>query len=108
MTVSQKPEVTKWMTQMVAQNDVEGFRYSCQALWGYDLRPKMGGVNQDEVEGLFVVGDQDGKGALVKAMDGFRGLLGEKGAELKVVDKAGHLPMCESPEGFWGVVRDFI
>lgn len=106
-TVENKQDTVKWMTEMVAGNDVEGFRYSCQALWRYDLKEQM--KNVKEVEGLFVVGDGDGKGALVKAMDGFKGLLGEKGAaELKVVKDAGHLPMCESPEGFWEAVRGFI
>ncbi|KAJ4413409.1 hypothetical protein N0V85_003567 [Neurospora sp. IMI 360204] len=105
-TMEKKKDVVEWMTEMVGQNDVEGFRWSCQALWGYDLREKMKSVK--EVEGLFVVGDGDGKGALVKAMEGFRGLLGDKGGELRVVKEAGHLPMCESPEGFWEAVRDFI
>ncbi|EAA34170.3 alpha/beta-hydrolase [Neurospora crassa] len=105
-TMEKKKEVVQWMTEMVAGNSVEGFRWSCQALWGYDLREKMREVKG--VEGLFVVGEGDGKGALVKAMEGFRGLLGEKGAELKVVKEAGHLPMCECPEGFWEVVKDFI
>jgi pimeloyl-ACP methyl ester carboxylesterase len=55
-----------------------------------------------------VVGDGDGKGALVKAMDGFKGDLGPKGCELKVVPTAGHLPMCESPEEFWEAVGRFL
>ncbi|KAK3950848.1 Alpha/Beta hydrolase protein [Pseudoneurospora amorphoporcata] len=105
-TMTKKPDTAKWMTEMVADNNVEGFRYSCQALWAYNLKEQMKQVK--EVEGLFVVGDQDGKGALVKAMDGFKGLLGEKGGELRVVEEAGHLPMSESPQGFWEAVRDFI
>ena len=51
-----------------------------------------------------VAGEGDGKGALVKAMDGFRGGLGPDGTELAVVPDAGHLPMCENPQGFWEVV----
>jgi pimeloyl-ACP methyl ester carboxylesterase len=57
---------------------------------------------------LFVVGEGDGKGALVKAMDGFKGLLGPKGAELKVVPLAGHLPMAESPREFWDAIAGFL
>jgi len=104
-TMSDRKPVAEWMTQMVAENSVQGFRWSCQALWGYDMREEMKGC---AVKGLFVVGDGDGKGALVKAMDGFKGSLGREGAELKVVERAGHLPMCENPEGFWEAVRDFL
>lgn len=103
-TVSKKPEVTEWMTRMVATNHIEGFRYGCQALWDYDLKPEMGGC---KVPGLLVVGEADGKGALVKAMDGFSGLLAN-GQGLKIVPDAGHLPMSENPEGYWEAVKDFL
>lgn len=104
-TMENKASTVQWMTDMVATNDVEGFKHSCTALWDYDLKPKMGGCR---VPALLVVGEGDGKGALVKAMDGFKGLLGEKGAELKIVPNAGHLPMCEEPQGFYEAVREFI
>lgn len=97
-------KVSEWMKRMVAENHVEGFRYGCQALWDYDLKPAMGGC---AVPGLFVVGEADGKGALVKAMEGFAGLL-KGGSGLKIVPRAGHLPMVENPEGFWEAVREFI
>ncbi|KAI5458154.1 Alpha/Beta hydrolase protein [Mariannaea sp. PMI_226] len=98
-------ETVQWMTEMVAANSVEGFKYSNTALWDYDLKPRM---NAATVPGLMVVGDGDANGALVKAMDGFRGLLGTSGAELKIVPATGHLPMCEDPKAFWEAVRDFI
>ncbi|KAF9874429.1 hypothetical protein CkaCkLH20_07992 [Colletotrichum karsti] len=101
----EKEDVVKSMTQMVAANDVTGFEYSCQALWDYDLKPALGSCR---VPGLLVVGDGDGKGALVKAMDGFKGLVGEKGVELKIVPNAGHLPMWESPAAFWEAIQDFV
>jgi pimeloyl-ACP methyl ester carboxylesterase len=101
----EKPEVVQWMTEMVGTNDVQGFAHGCTALWDYDLKPSLGGCR---VPGLLVVGEGDGKGALVKAMDGFKSLIGEQGAELRIVPDAGHLPMCESPQGFWEAVRDFI
>ncbi|KAK1761554.1 Alpha/Beta hydrolase protein [Echria macrotheca] len=104
-TMTDKKDVAEWMTGMVGENSVQGFRWSCQALWGYDMKEEMKACM---VPGLFVVGDQDGKGALVKAMDGFKGLLGGKGGELKVVLGAGHLPMCEAPEGFWGAIEGFL
>ncbi|KAK4096156.1 alpha/beta-hydrolase [Parathielavia hyrcaniae] len=104
-TMAEKKEVAVWMTDMVATNSVRGFRYSCQALWDYDMRDEMKG---NTVPGLFVVGEGDGRGALVRAMDGFKGLLGPGGAELKVVPLAGHLPMSESPEAFWDAISGFL
>ncbi|KAK7731792.1 hypothetical protein SLS53_008613 [Cytospora paraplurivora] len=104
-TVTDKKDVTSWMTQLVAENDVQGFRYGCQALWDYNMRDELKSIS---VPGLLVVGDSDGKGALVKAMDGFKGLIGEKGLDLKIVPEAGHLPMAENPEGFWEAIKEFV
>ncbi|KAI0598681.1 Alpha/Beta hydrolase protein [Biscogniauxia sp. FL1348] len=103
-TMQQRQDTVRWMTEMVGDNDVEGFKYSCQALWDYDMKAEM---KDCKVPGLLVVGEGDGKGALVKAMDGFKGLLGEAGAELVIVPDAGHLPMCENPTGFWEAVERF-
>ncbi|KAF5663500.1 3-oxoadipate enol-lactonase [Fusarium denticulatum] len=102
---STNAETVKWMTEIVVANDVEGFKYSNTALWDYDLKPKMGGC---KVPGLFVVGEEDAKGALVKAMDACKGLLGDNGAELKIVPQTGHLPMAENPQAFWEVVKEFL
>lgn len=104
-TMTAKTNVASWMTEMVADNDVQGFRYGCQALWDYNMREEMKACT---VPGLLVVGDGDGKGALVKAMDGFKAGVGENGLDLKIVPEAGHLPMCESPEAFWDAVKGFI
>ncbi|OAA57830.1 Dimeric alpha-beta barrel [Cordyceps fumosorosea ARSEF 2679] len=98
-------ETAAWMRTVVAGNDVEGFANSCTALWDYDMRAEMRAC---AVPALLVAGEADGGGALVTAMEGFKGLLGEGGAELRVVKGAGHLPMCENPEGFWGAIKDFI
>lgn len=104
-TMSAKAETAGWMTEMVADNDVQGFRYGCQALWSYNMRDEMGACS---VPGLLVVGDGDGKGALVKAMEGFKDGVGAKGVDLKIVPEAGHLPMCESPEAFLDAVKGFL
>lgn len=101
----EKSDVLGWMTDMVAANDVEGFAHSCTALWDYNLKPALG---ECRVPGLFVVGEGDGKGALVKAMDGFRGLIGEAGVEMRIVPEAGHLPMCENPRAFWEAVQSYL
>ncbi|KAK3298115.1 Alpha/Beta hydrolase protein [Chaetomium fimeti] len=104
-TMTEKKDVANWMTDMVATNSVQGFKYSCQALWDYNMRDEMSSI---KVPGLLVVGDGDGKGALVKAMDGFRGSLGPNGADLEVVPRAGHLPMSESPAEFWDTISTFL
>ena len=104
-TMTKKKDIADWMTDMVATNSVQGFRYSCQALWSYNMRDEMRSV---KVPGLLVVGDGDGKGVLVKAMDGFRGSLGSSGADLKVVPQSGHLPMSESPAEFWDAIATFL
>jgi pimeloyl-ACP methyl ester carboxylesterase len=41
-------------------------------------------------------------------MDASKGLLGDKGAELKIVPQTGHLPMSENPQAFWEAIRDFL
>ncbi|KAI0537728.1 Alpha/Beta hydrolase protein [Xylaria digitata] len=99
---TQKKDTVAWIQDMVSANDIEGFRYGCQALWDYDLKAQM---KECVVPGLFVVGDEDAKGALVKAMDGLKGELGQTGADLAIVPGTGHLPMCEDPEGFWKAVE---
>ncbi|KAI3396506.1 hypothetical protein diail_12126 [Diaporthe ilicicola] len=104
-TMTAKTNVASWMTEMVADNDIQGFRYGCQALWDYNMREEMKSCS---VPGLLVVGEGDGKGALVKAMDGFKAAVGKNGLDLKIVPEAGHLPMCESPQAFWEAVKEFL
>lgn len=99
-----KKELAEEMAKMVAANSVEGFRNSCTALWDYDLKPKM---KECSVPGMFVVGQGDAIG-VVEAMEGFRGLLGDKGAVLKVVRDTGHLPMFEDAEAFWAAVKEYL
>ena len=101
----EKEDVVRWMTEIVGTNNVEGFANSCTALWNYDLKPGMGSC---KVPGLLVVGEGDGKGALVKAMNGFKNLVGTSGADLKIVPNAGHLPMCEEPQKYWEAVSHFL
>ncbi|PTB72025.1 alpha/beta-hydrolase [Trichoderma longibrachiatum ATCC 18648] len=101
----ENPDLVRTMTKMVAANDVEGFKHSCTALSDYDMKPDMPAC---PVPGLFVVGDGDAKGALVKAMDGFKGLFGPNGTQLKIVPNTGHLPMFENPQAFWESLRDLV
>ncbi|KAH6666518.1 3-oxoadipate enol-lactonase [Plectosphaerella plurivora] len=101
----EKETVVNLMTDMVAANNVEGFKYGCQALWDYNMTENLGSV---AVPGLLVVGDGDGKGALVKAMEGFKDKVGKDGVELKIVPNTGHLPMWEDAQAFWEAIEAFV
>jgi pimeloyl-ACP methyl ester carboxylesterase len=98
-------ELVQRMTAMIAQNDVEGFKYGCQALWDYDMKPAMGSC---KVPGLLVVGEADAKGVLVKAMEGFKDGIGQSGVDLRIIPGAGHLPMFEQPGKAWGAISTFL
>ncbi|CAK7222106.1 hypothetical protein SBRCBS47491_004757 [Sporothrix bragantina] len=104
-TVETRADATAAMVAQVAANNVEGFRYGCQALWTFNLREAAKGLC---VPGLFVAGEGDGKGALAKAMEGFRATSGDGSIELKIVPQAGHLPMYEQPQSFWENVQHFL
>lgn len=87
----------------VRDNDLAGFAASVQALWAYDYAPLLRGYADAEAgaqgrRGAFLVGAQDG--ALPGTMATMAGQLGPArgGAELTVVQGAGHLPMVERPE----------
>ncbi|EHK16080.1 uncharacterized protein TRIVIDRAFT_39447 [Trichoderma virens Gv29-8] len=101
----EKPEIVSFMTNMVAENDVEGFKHSCTALSDYDMKPDMPACL---VPGVFVVGEGDANGVLVKAMDGFKGLYGPDGTELRIVPNTGHLPMSEDPQAFWEAIQNVV
>lgn len=104
-TTMEKKNPAQEMTDMLAGNNVDGFANSCTALWDYDMKPDMKSCS---VPGLFVVGETDAKGAVVKAMEGFRGLLGQGDAELRIVPSTGHLPMFEDPDAFYDAVKDYL
>ncbi|CAK7203060.1 hypothetical protein SEUCBS139899_005789 [Sporothrix eucalyptigena] len=104
-TVANQPDATATMIAQVAANNRDGFKYGCQALWTFNLREAAKGLR---VPGLFVAGENDGKGALPKAMEGFRATSGDGSIQLKIVPQAGHLPMYEQPQSFWEAVEHFL
>jgi len=88
--------------KMVETNNREGFKRSVYALFEYDLREEM---KTCEVKGAFVVGGSDGVlPATMKEMAASYG----KGAEYKVIERAGHLPMVEKPKEFAEFVTSFV
>ncbi|KAL3469557.1 alpha/beta-hydrolase [Aspergillus californicus] len=99
-----EPLVT-FMTEMVATNNVEGFTYSCTALWDYDLGDQLPLI---QAPTLLVAGEEDGNGAVPKGMEAFKSKVTSQGAELKIIPGAGHLPMCETPQAFWQVIDGFL
>lgn len=85
--------------EMVATNSLPGFKKSVEALFSYDLRGEM---KSSKVKGAFVVGGSDG--VLPATMKEMASAYGANGAEYKVIDHAGHLPMVEKPQEF----ADFV
>lgn len=96
------PEMER-IKEMVETNSLEGFRRSVRALFEYDLKEEMKGCG---VKGMFVVGGGDG--VLPGTMKGMAGAYGKGGAEYRVVENAGHLPMVEKPEEFARIVEGFL
>ncbi|KAJ5194531.1 uncharacterized protein N7498_007969 [Penicillium cinerascens] len=97
-----QPEVLAPVKEAVRTNSLKGFAHSVQALCAYDIRDRMANAT---VPGLFVAGANDGvlPQTMQKMAADLRG-----GAELKIIDKAGHLPMVEQPEAFAKVVTEFL
>lgn len=97
-----QPQLAEHVKTVVANNSLEGFRRAAQALCAYDVRERMANAS---VPGLFVAGGGDG--VLPQTMQKMADDL-KLAAELKVIDKAGHLPMVEQPGQFTEVVNSFI
>ncbi|KAF1960882.1 alpha/beta-hydrolase [Byssothecium circinans] len=99
------PELSKKIAtvkEMVQTNSLPGFKDSVKALYKYDFREQM---KEFKGKGAFLVGAGDG--VLPKTMKEMAEGLG-KGAELKIVDGAGHLPMVEKPEEVAKFVAKFL
>ncbi|PHH65800.1 hypothetical protein CDD81_1527 [Ophiocordyceps australis] len=98
-------KLATWLREMVAANNVDGFKHSCTALWDFDVRPQLPAC---KMPALLVVGEADAQGNMAKTMQAFSPMLGQEGAPLSILPETGHLPMCEDPEAFLSAVRDFI
>ncbi|PHH75455.1 hypothetical protein CDD80_2357 [Ophiocordyceps camponoti-rufipedis] len=97
--------ITPWLLSIIKANDPASFRAASEALHEYDLRPA---APDCPVPALLVVGDADAKGAMHAAMADFAPKLGPRGATLRVIAEAGHVPMCEDPDAFWDAIGDFL
>ncbi|KAE8386809.1 Alpha/Beta hydrolase protein [Aspergillus alliaceus] len=97
-----QPEVPAKVKEIVRNNSLDGFRKGVQALCAYDVRDRMA---RAQVPGLFVAGEGDG--VLPKTMQQMANDL-KGGAELKLIPKAGHLPMTEQPAAFTEVVNEYL
>lgn len=97
-----QPEVLAPVKEAVRTNSLKGFAHSVNALCAYDIRDRMANAT---VPGLFVAGANDGvlPQTMQKMAADLRG-----GAELKIIDRAGHLPMVEHPKAFADVVTEFL
>ncbi|KAJ4352052.1 uncharacterized protein N0V89_007398 [Didymosphaeria variabile] len=90
------------VNEMVKTNSLQGFKDGVKALYQYDFRDRMGAYKG---KGAFLVGAGDG--VLPKTMQGMADSLGS-GVELKIVEKAGHLPMVEQPREVAEFVAKFL
>ncbi|KAJ5238994.1 hypothetical protein N7468_003613 [Penicillium chermesinum] len=97
-----QPEVLAPVKEAVRTNSLKGFVHSVQALCAYDIRERMASAT---VPGLFIAGANDG--VLPQTMQKMAADL-KGGAELKIIDRAGHLPMVEQPASFADVVTEFL
>ncbi|KAF7717792.1 3-oxoadipate enol-lactonase 2 [Penicillium ucsense] len=97
-----QPEVLAPVKEAVRTNSLKGFAHGVNALCAYDIRDRMGSAT---VPGLFVAGANDG--VLPQTMQKMAADL-KGGADLKIIEKAGHLPMVEQPEPFADVVTEFL
>lgn len=97
-----QPEVLASVKEAVRTNSLKGFAHSVNALCAYDIRERLATAT---VPGLFVAGANDG--VLPQTMHKMAADL-QGGAELKLIDRAGHLPMVEQPEAFADVVTEFL
>lgn len=97
-----QPEMLAPVKEAVRTNSLKGFAHSVNALCAYDIRERMASAT---VPGLFVAGANDG--LLPQTMKNMAAVL-RGGAELKIIDRAGHLPMVEQPEAFAYVVTEFL
>jgi len=88
--------------EMIANNSLEGFKKSVQALFDYNLRCDM---KQSSVPGAFFVGGGDG--ILPGVMKEMAGAFGT-GAEYVVIEGVGHLPMVEKPQEFAAAATRFL
>lgn len=97
-----QPEVLAPVKEAVRTNSLKGFAHSAQALCAYDIRDRMANAT---VPGLFIAGANDG--VLPQTMQRMAADL-KGGAEMKIIGKAGHLPMVEQPVAFAQVVTEFL
>ena len=89
--------------QMVATNDLEGFKSSVRALFEYDLKEES---RSSSIKAAFAVGSGDG--VLPQTMKTMAEEYGGRGAAYFVVKTAGHLPMVEKPVEFADLVTKFL
>ncbi len=93
---------TQKVKAMVANNSLEGFKRSVEALFEYDLQAKM---RKSRVPGAFVVGSGDG--ILPDTMKEMAAAYGA-GTGYSVIAGAGHLPMVEKAQEFAEIVTTFM
>jgi pimeloyl-ACP methyl ester carboxylesterase len=86
----------------LSRTTLEAFLISIRSLRLTDLRPRLGEV---KVPTLGFYGQKD---LIVNPRQGEVLLRGMEGAELVSLDRAGHFPMLDDPQGFNGRLKQFL
>ncbi|KAF5349054.1 hypothetical protein D9758_012680 [Tetrapyrgos nigripes] len=119
---------TQVISEMITSTPLEGFRIGAGALSGYDLiTPTQTPTNtstgqslsllDSDIPTLLIAGELDGGGKVAKGMGDLERRWNERRKErgtgdvlvrLEVIKGAGHLPMVDETEEWWGVVGGWV
>ncbi|THU98642.1 alpha/beta-hydrolase [Dendrothele bispora CBS 962.96] len=114
---------TEVIDEMIVNTPREGFCVGAKALSDYDLISGQDmsdldsgkGLLDSDVPVLLVAGELDGAGKVAQGMMGLkknwderRKERGVKEVEMRVVERAGHLPMVDETEEWWKVVGSWL
>ncbi|KDN35918.1 alpha/beta-hydrolase [Tilletiaria anomala UBC 951] len=101
------PATREKVKNMVVHTPVEGFVAGARALQSYDLYADglKAALGCKGASVLLVAGELDGK--IPQALSALQAELGG-GAHFELIKGAGHLPMCDSPQGFLQAVLPFL
>lgn len=92
------------LVKMVEENRLDGFVSIVEAVSCYDLQE---GLAEATVPAVLVAGRDDAP--VLAPMKDMAGVYGDgAGAEFKIIEDAGHLPVVDQPEEFVGIFAEFL
>ena len=105
--------------EMIKETSVSGFEAGAAALMEYDLlsptEENNGGLLGSKMKTLLVAGSLDGGGKVAAGMRGLcerwnagQGEVRSPLVEFVEIEGAGHLPMVDKTERYWGAIGTFL